>query len=145
MEALDNRERGFIAFGFGVETQTKERSVSFGTVFYGTTVGAPTLPDYGIAINVKYYGIFTRKQAQKRIRKLNRQINRRSRKLSGMRTDMFAAVRTPQTFLNSAGFQMKQIRTLRNIRNTIAKRWNLKRSGRKKKGGGRFLFWKKRR
>ena len=114
-----------------------------GPVFYGAVVRQPEHRDYGIAIDVKYYGIFTRKQAQKRIRNLNRQIRMRSSKLAQLRTDMMGFVKSPQGYFNSATFQMNQIKTLRKIRNTIAKRWNLKRSGKKKKGGGRFLFWKK--
>jgi len=119
--------------------------MSYGSFFYGAVVGAPKMPDYGVAINIKYYGIFTRKQAQKRIRKINRQIRQRSRRLSKMRLQGASFIKSPQSYLNTAGYQINQIRTLRKIRGTISKRWNLTRSGKKKKGGGRFLFWRKRR
>jgi hypothetical protein len=125
--------------------------VSYGSFFYGITAGAPIppeLPEYGLVVNVKFYGILTRKQAQRRIRKINRQLRMRSKKIQRMRGGMSAMTefrRSPQSYFNQIGWHLKQLRTQRQIRNTIAKRWNLKRSGKKKKGGGRFLFWRKRR
>lgn len=122
--------------------------MSYGSFFYGIVAGAPAIPEYGeygIVVNINYYGIFTRKQAQRRIRRINRQIRLRSAKLARMRVDITGFRRSPQSYFSGAGWQMSQIKTLRKMRGKIAKRWNLKRSGAKKKGGGRFLFWKKKR
>lgn len=114
--------------------------------YYVEPVGDPYHDGYGLVINVKYYGVFSRKQAQRRVRKLNRKIKQKSRQIKRMRADhdsMRAFFLSPQSWLNNIGFKMKQLRTLRNIRNKIASRWNLTRGGKRKKGGGRFLFWKK--
>lgn len=108
----------------------------------------PYYGDYGLVVNVKYYGIFSRKQAQRRIRHINRQLKLRGRRIKRMREPtgsdgLFSFVTSPQNYFNKISWQMKQIRTLRKMRNKIASRWNLTRTGKKKKGGGRFLFWKK--
>ena len=62
-------EAAFLVLVLILRPSQKEPAMSYGSFFYGAVVGAPKMPDYGVAINIKYYGIFTRKQAQKRIRK----------------------------------------------------------------------------
>ena len=92
-----------------------------------------------------YYGIFTRAQAKRRVRKLKKAIrytkreNRRTMSQIGRSRSWYSVAATPA---HKVARNQHKIRAAYRDIKRIEKRWNL---GRYRKRGRRFLFWRRKR